>query len=53
MKRFLWGGLTALAGASVIALLTALSIAKAGLVPINPWMIQRTSGAPGRDGSTQ
>jgi mono/diheme cytochrome c family protein len=35
VKRFLCGGLTALAGASVIALLTALSIAKAGLVPIN------------------
>jgi len=35
MKQFFYGGLTALAGASVIAMLAGLAIVKAGLVPIN------------------
>jgi mono/diheme cytochrome c family protein len=35
VKRFFYGGLTALFGASVIAALTGLAIVKAGLVPIN------------------
>lgn len=35
MKQFFYGGLTALAGASLIAMLAGLAIVKSGLVPIN------------------
>ena|SRR5437660_4200626 len=35
MKQFFYGGLTTLAGVSVIAVLVGLAIVKAGLVPIN------------------
>jgi len=35
MKQFFYGGLSALAGALVIAMLAGLAIVKAGLVPIN------------------
>ena len=35
MKRFLYGGLTALVGASLVVMLIAILIVKLGLVPIN------------------
>jgi mono/diheme cytochrome c family protein len=35
LKRFLYGGLTALVGASLIAMLSGVVIVKLGLVPIN------------------